>query len=230
MGQKKLERFSEINSFNNVLQHPANMPGNWHLFFKNDHSVTLELACGKGEYTVALAEKYPDQNFIGIDIKGNRIWRGAKTALESGLTNAAFLRIEIDAIDRYFSVAEVNEIWITFPDPQLRLSKIKKRLTHPKFLRLYRQILKPGGAMHLKTDSPALYHFTKAVIEMYDLSLITDYNDVYAVENLHTDLMIKTHYESLDIAQSNKIFYLKFLLDKELPAEKDAVLKDHFRE
>src|SRR5262245_11483912 len=133
MGQKKLIRFAELNTFPNTLQFPKDMGGKWHAFFKNDHSITLELACGKGEYAVGLGQLYPRRNFIGIDLKGNRIWVGAKKALQLGLDNVAFLRTQIDQVAEYFAKNEVAEIWITFPDPQLRLSKAKKRLTHPKF-------------------------------------------------------------------------------------------------
>lgn len=225
MGQKKLIRFNAIKTFANVLEHPENMQGNWHLFFKNNHPITLELACGKGEYSVGLGRLYADKNFIGIDIKGNRIWRGAKTALDEGLSNIAFLRAEIDKINNYFSNNEVQEIWITFPDPQLRLSKAKKRLTHPKFLRLYQQILKPNGVIHLKTDSPNLYQFTKTVIKLYGLELLVDYDNAYTQQNISEELKIKTHYESLDIAQSNRIHYLQFKINIELPIELDTTLK-----
>lgn len=193
--------------------------------FKNTHPITLELACGKGEYSVGLGAMYPIRNFIGVDIKGNRIWRGAKTAIEKELTNVAFLRTEIDKINLYFTANEVSEIWITFPDPQLRLGKAKKRLTHPKFLRLYQQLLQPNGLVHLKTDSPDLYHFTKTVIELYQLELLLDYNDVYSVPNLATELTIKTHYEGLDIAKSNRIHYLQFRLNNPLPLVLDEQLK-----
>ncbi|HRH58946.1 MAG TPA: tRNA (guanosine(46)-N7)-methyltransferase TrmB [Chitinophagaceae bacterium] len=225
MGQKKLQRFEELKTFSNVLQYPTGMQGRWKEFFKNENAITLELACGKGEYTVGLARLHAGRNFIGIDIKGNRIWRGAKTALQQGLYNAAFLRIQIDAIADYFSPGEVSEIWITFPDPQLRFSKIKKRLTHPKFLRLYKNILADNGVVHLKTDSPQLYAFTKSVIELYGLQLLADEDDVHNSEMINEELKIKTHYEQLDIAGSNKIHYLKFKINKELPADKDAELK-----
>ena len=134
----------------------------------------LNLACGKGEYAVGLARIHPEKNFIGIDIKGNRIWKGAKTALDEGLKNVAFLRTQIDKLADYFAPNEVSEIWITFPDPQLRFSKMKKRLTHPKFLRLYQSILKSNALIHLKTDSPDLYNFTKTIINLYELELIED--------------------------------------------------------
>ncbi|HYH13763.1 MAG TPA: tRNA (guanosine(46)-N7)-methyltransferase TrmB, partial [Flavisolibacter sp.] len=145
MGQKKLVRFAELKTFTNVLQYPENMAGNWNAHFQNTSPITLELACGKGEYAVGLSLLYPQRNFIGVDLKGNRIWVGAKKARQQSLTNVAFLRTQIDRITEYFLPGEVEEIWITFPDPQLRLSKTKKRLTHPKFLRMYQQFLKPGG-------------------------------------------------------------------------------------
>jgi tRNA (guanine-N7-)-methyltransferase len=230
MGQKKLIRFEELQTFPNVLQYPVGMKGMWHLFFKNQNTVTLELACGKGEYALSLGRKDPEKNFIGVDIKGNRIWKGAKTALQEGLRNVAFLRTQIDKIADYFDKDEVSEIWLTFPDPQLRLSKMKKRLTHPRFLRLYAQFLQQDGAVHLKTDSPDLYNFTKMVITFYDLDLLTDCNDIYAQPDLSEELRIKTHYETLDIAQSKRIHYLQFKINKPLPLEKDAQLKEIFRE
>ncbi|RXK80970.1 tRNA (guanosine(46)-N7)-methyltransferase TrmB [Filimonas effusa] len=230
MGQKKLIRFEEIKSFPNVLEYPENVKGTWHHFFKNDNPLTLELACGKGEYAVGLGRLYPNRNFIGIDVKGNRIWRGAKTALTEGLGNVAFVRSQMDKVTEYFVAGEVDEIWITFPDPQLRFSKMKKRLTHPKYLRLYQEFLKPGGIVQLKTDSPVLYEFTKTVIGLYELELLTDDNDVYRNGNYTTELQIKTHYESLDIAQSNRVHYLKFRLNKSMPKEKDAILKEMLNE
>jgi tRNA (guanine-N7-)-methyltransferase len=216
MAHKKLIRFAELETFDNVLQFPKNIRGKWSAFFKNENPIILELACGKGEYAVGLGMLYHQKNFIGIDIKGNRIWVGAKKALENKLHNVAFLRTQIDQVNEYFLKDEVNEIWITFPDPQLRKSKAKKRLTHPKFLRLYQQFLKEGGYIHLKTDSPDLYDFTKKVIEMYGCTLHKDYKNLYNDEPLIEELQIKTHYESLDIAQSNRIHYLCFSLPREL--------------
>jgi tRNA (guanine-N7-)-methyltransferase len=213
MGQKKLFRFAAIKTFANVLEYPKNMQGNWNVFFKNENPLVLELACGRGEYTVGLSQVFPNKNFIGIDIKGNRIYIGAKKCLDEKILNAAFLRTQIEKLPDYFSGAEVEEIWITFPDPQLRTSRAKKRLTHPRFLRLYKQLLKPDGFVHLKTDSPDLYKFTKRVIDLYKLILIEDFDDVHA-NSSRKELKIKTHYESLDIAGSNKIFYLKFQLPK----------------
>jgi tRNA (guanine-N7-)-methyltransferase len=230
MGQKKLIRFEELKTFPNVLQYASGMKGMWSSFFKNENPIVLELACGKGEYAVGLGRMFPQKNFIGVDVKGNRIWNGAKTALQERLGNVAFLRTEIDKITNYFGDGEVSEIWITFPDPQLRLSKIKKRLTHPKFLRLYQQFLQQDHSIHLKTDSPDLYNFTRTVIELYNLDLLADHGDVYKEENIGEELKIKTHYETLDIAQSRRVHYLQFKINKELPVEKDAELKELFRE
>ncbi|MDB5222397.1 MAG: trmB [Chitinophagaceae bacterium] len=216
MAQKKLIRFKEIKSFPNVLEYPENMPGKWKDIFKNNNPIILELACGRGEYTVGLGQLYPGKNFIGVDIKGNRMWIGAKAALTQKLSNVAFLRTQIDKINQYFNKDEVDEIWITFPDPHLRKSKTRKRLTHPKFLRLYKQFLNTNGLIHLKTDSPDLYHFTKTVIELYELKIIADINDIYKNENIAAELKIKTHYEGLDIAKSNTVFYLCFNLPEKI--------------
>jgi len=230
MGQKKLKRFEELKSFPNVLQYPVDMQGKWSEFFGNPNPITLELACGKGEYALGLGRWFPQQNFIGIDIKGNRIWRGAKTALHEGLKNVAFLRTQIDKLADYFEPNEVNDIWITFPDPQLRFSKMKKRLTHPKFLRLYKNIMQPNGIVYLKTDSPQLYQFTKVVIDLYGLEMLDDKDDLHNSDKISEALKIKTHYEQLDIAQSNKVHYLAFGISDDLPKEKDEQLKELFRE
>lgn len=213
-----------------MLQYPEGMAGKWGAFFGNDNGITLELACGKGEYTVGLARKYPQRNFIGVDLKGNRIWSGAKKCLDENLGNAAFLRTQIERITDYFAPGEVKEIWITFPDPQLRLSRAKKRLTHPRFLRLYQRILAPGGRIHLKTDSPDLYRFTKTVTELYALPVLSDMDNVYAGGAISEELQIKTYYESLDIAQSNRIHYLEFTLPGSMPVEKDEQLKQLLHE
>lgn len=224
MAQKKLLRFAQIKEMPHVHEYPEHMKGRWHSFFKNDHPIILELACGRGEYTVALAAMFPGKNFIGVDVKGNRMYLGAKKAMDNNLNNAAFLRTQIEMIDQYFVNHEVDEIWITFPDPQLRTSKAKKRLTHPRFLRLYNKLLKPGGSIHLKTDSPALHVFTNLVIEKYGLELIEESADVYASEH-KPELDIKTHYESLDIAQSKKIHYLHFRLPAHIPDHDDELME-----
>lgn len=226
MGQKKLKRFAEVLTFPNVLQYPENMPGKWKDFFKNDHPIVLELACGKGEYAVGLGQLYPGKNFLGVDVKGNRIWVGAKRSLGQGLHNVGFLRTQIDRIATYFEPGEVSEIWLTFPDPQLRTSRAKKRLTHPKFLRLYQQILQPGGIIHLKTDSPSLYRFTKWVTGLHELPLVQDIDDVYAQPSISEELQIKTHYEGLDIAQSKRVHYLQFRLPGTPLPDKEEALKE----
>lgn len=225
MAQKKLLRFAEIKTFANVLEYPQDMQGKWRSLLKNENDIVLELACGRGEYTVGLARLHPETNYIGVDVKGNRLWIGAAEALRSGLQNACFLRTQIELIATYFSKEEVKEIWITFPDPQLRVSKQKRRLTHPRFLRLYQQVLAADGCIHLKTDSPDLYQFTKRVTEEYSLTLLEANDDVYATENVAPEMYIKTHYEKLDIAQSKRIFYLRFRLDADLSADKEDELK-----
>ena len=231
MGQKKLVRFAELETFSNVLQYPVSMPGTWQEFFENHNPIVLELACGKGEYALGLAEIYPNKNFIGVDQKGNRLWVGAKKATQHYLKNVAFLRIQIDRLTEFFGTEEVDEIWITFPDPQLRISKSKKRLTHPKFLRLYYQVLVPGGKIHLKTDSPDLYRFTKKVIDMYGCKLHLDYDDVYAEPGIPKELQIKTHYEALDIAGNKRVHYLCFSLPDHLPSkEMDATLQQFLKD
>ena len=192
--------------------------------------ITLELACGRGEYAVGLGRMFPEQHFIEIDLKGNRIWKGASIANKDGLKNVAFVRSQIELTSNYFTKDEVDEIWITFPDPQLRWSKAKKRLTHPKFLRLYQQFLKKDGIVHLKTDSPLLYNFTLKVIEMYGLDLIYKTDHLYAEQNIDSRCLIKTYYEGLDIAQSNKIHYIQFNIGKVLPLELDEVLKEAIKD
>ena len=192
--------------------------------------LTLELACGRGEYAVGLGRMFPEQHFIGIDLKGNRIWKGASIANKDGLTNVAFVRSQIELTSNYFAKDEVDEIWITFPDPQLRWSKAKKRLTHPKFLRLYQQFLKKEGIVHLKTDSPVLYQFTKTIIDLYTLECEVDFDDAYRQTTISKELAIQTHYEKLDIANSNKIHYLQFKVNKVLPTLLDVTLNERIHE
>jgi tRNA (guanine-N7-)-methyltransferase len=229
MAQKKLLRFEAIGTFPNVLQYPQGMAGKWNDFFKNDHPLILELACGKGEYAVGLAKINPGRNCIGVDLKGNRIYIGAKICLEEKIRNAAFLRTEIDKIHMYFAPQEIQEIWLTFPDPQLRKSKAKKRLTHPRFLRLYQQILVPGGLIHLKTDSPVLYAFTLLVIKMYGLILHEQDEDIYANQDIRKELQIKTHYEGLDIARSKRVHYICFSLPSAILPEIDQILLERIK-
>ncbi len=173
---------------------------------------------------------FPQKNFIGVDLKGNRIYVGAKKCIEENISNAAFLRTQIDKINNYFEKGEAKEIWITFPDPQLRKSKAKKRLTHPAFLRLYQQILPPNGLIHLKTDSPNLFAFTLMVIEMYGLTLHESINNVYEQPKIKEVLKIKTYYESLDIAQSKRIHYICFSLPEHPLPELDDILHKRVKE
>jgi tRNA (guanine-N7-)-methyltransferase len=213
VGKDKLKRFAEIATFSNVLQLEAGQPfkGQWASgFFKNDRPVVLELACGKGEYTVNLAQLFPQKNFIGIDYKGNRIWRGAKDALEAGVTNVAFLRIQIETLLDYFANGEVDEIWITFPDPQPQISREKKRLTSPRFLEKYKQILKPGRFVNLKTDDDGLHAYTAEKIEELGLKLHIRTETLYHSEYADEVLSIKTYYEKKYLKDNKNINYLKF--------------------
>jgi tRNA (guanine-N7-)-methyltransferase len=213
VGKDKLRRFAEIETFSNVLQLDAGKPfkGQWSReFFKNDNPVVLELACGKGEYTVNLARMFPDKNFVGIDYKGNRIWRGAKTAIEDGVLNVAFLRIQIENLLDYFGPGEVDEIWITFPDPQPQLSREKKRLTSPRFLDKYVVILKPDGCVNLKTDNDGLHAYTAEKIDELKLNLHVKTEDLYHSEYADEVLSIKTYYERKYLQDNKNINYLKF--------------------
>lgn len=230
MGQKKLIRFAAIAGYPHVLQYPTGMRGTWNDFYKNANPITLELACGKGEYAVGLGRMHPERNFLGVDVKGNRIYIGAKQALTEGLHNVAFLRTQIDKIAEYFAPGEVSEIWLTFPDPQLRISRAKKRLTHPRYLRMYQQFLRPGGYIHLKTDSPVLYRFTRKVISMYGLTLHEASDDVFAQAEIAPELRIKTHYEGLDIAGSARIHYLRFSLPDGALPDLDEELYEQIRQ
>jgi tRNA (guanine-N7-)-methyltransferase len=213
VGKDKLRRFAEIDTFSNVMQLDAGKPlkGKWASeFFKNNNPVVLELACGKGEYTVNLGRLFPQKNFIGVDYKGNRIWRGAKTALEDGVTNVGFLRIQIEALLDYFDTGEIDEIWITFPDPQPQLSREKKRLTSPGFLGKYKQVLKPGGNGNLKTDNDELHAYTAEKIAELGLRLHIKTEDLYQSEYADEVLSIKTYYEKKYLQDNKNINYLKF--------------------
>lgn len=213
MGKDKLRRFAEVETFSNVLQLDAGKPfkGRWAVeFFKNDNPVVLELACGKGEYTVNLARMFPNKNFIGIDYKGNRIWRGAKTAIEDGVPNVAFLRIQIENLLDYFAPREVDEIWITFPDPQPQISREKKRLTSPRFLDKYIITLKPDGCVNLKTDNDGLHAYTVEKIDELKLNLHARTEDLYHSEYADDVLSIKTYYEKKYLKDNKNINYLKF--------------------
>ena len=223
MGKNKLVRWTELGSYDNVIQpeiedisgkdHP--IKGRWNQdLFKNGNPITLELGCGKGEYTVGLANNFPHDNFIGIDIKGARMWRGAKTSNEQKLPNVAFLRTRIEFINSFFSSDEVDEIWITFPDPHPGGRNSNKRLTSPWFLNSYRLFLKDKGLIHLKTDNKELYDFTCKVLSHNNVETIISTNDLYT-EKIDNILSIRTHYEKIFLDAGLKINYLSFRLDKE---------------
>ena len=213
MGKDKLRKFAEIETFANVYELDAgkSLKGKWSkMHFKNDAPLVLELACGKGEYTVNLAQLFPEKNFIGIDYKGNRIWRGAKTAIEEGIENVAFLRIQIEQILDYFDADEVSEIWITFPDPQPQISREKKRLTAPRFLEKYKVILQESSPINLKTDNDDFYAFTLETIEQLGLKLHVRTEDLYRSDLVNEVLSIKTYYEKKYLAHDKNINYVRF--------------------
>lgn len=213
MGKDKLRKFAEVATFKNVVQLDAGKvyKGKWSSdFFGNSKPLVLELACGKGEYTVNLAKLFPETNFIGIDYKGNRIWRGAKTALEEGIENVGFLRIQIETILEYFGEDEIAEIWITFPDPQPQDSREKKRLTNPVFLNRYKIILKKDGIMHLKTDNDGFYDYTLEQIKQQNLPIHKETIDLYKSDLVDEVLSIKTYYEKKYLAVDKNINYVEW--------------------
>lgn len=226
MPKNKLKKFAEINSFSNVIQpqdfhrsiDPFPYKGSWSKsFFSNNNPVILEIGCGKGEYTVGLGRAYPEKNFIGIDIKGDRIWHGAREALEKGLHNIAFLRIQAEWITHYFGKKEVSGIWLTFPDPQEKKIRTKKRLTAPPFLDRYKEILVPGSPIHLKTDNTPLYHYTLSIIRDEEHSLIESSKDLYNDDGIRQPLLkeIKTYYEKSFLAAGKPIHFVKFSLNED---------------
>jgi len=219
LGSKnKLKRFRENKTFSNVIQPSRKeitegfvLKGDWQSYFKNKNPITLELGCGKGEYTIALAKKYPQRNFIGVDIKGARFWCGAKTALEDNITNVAFLRTQIELIDLCFDVNEVNKIWITFPDPQIKFKRTKHRLTNEEFLKKYHQILDPSGIIHLKTDSEFLFGYTLGLIQAGSHELLYAHHNIY--NNPHAPIeavSTQTFYEMKFLEIKKAITYIKF--------------------
>jgi tRNA (guanine-N7-)-methyltransferase len=215
VGKDKLRKFAEIDTFSNVYQlHLGKvMKGKWaNDHFKNNHPIVLELACGKGEYAVNLAKLFPEKNFVGVDLKGNRIWRGARTGVDEGIQNLAFLRIQIEDILEYFGPGEIDEIWITFADPQPQESREKKRLTFPGFLDKYKILLRPGGRINLKTDNDGLYNYT--VEKVQELGLIVHKNtaDLYHSDVVDEVLSIKTHYERIYLKKDKNINYIQFSL------------------
>jgi tRNA (guanine-N7-)-methyltransferase len=224
LGKNKLARWNELGTLNNVFQPEIgavsgkdhHVKGRWkNDVFRNNNPVVVELGCGKGEYTVGLATRFPCNNYIGVDIKGSRMWRGAKTANEQKLSNVAFLRTRIEFIGSFFDKDEVDEIWITFPDPHPGSRNANKRLTSAAFLNRYRHFLRDKGLIHLKTDNTELYDFSRKVARHNDLELVKSTNDLYE-ENISDDILsIKTHYENLFLKVGLKINYLSFKLDKE---------------
>lgn len=223
MGSKnKLRRFKENETFANVVQpsrdelvtHKFSFKGQWQTnFFKNSNPLVLELGCGKGEYSVALAKKYPEKNFIGIDIKGARFWRGAKTAVEENIPNVGFLRTQIELIDFAFAENEVDEIWITFPDPQIKYKRTKHRMTNTKFLKRYKTILKPGGIVNLKTDSEFMHGYTLGLLHGEGHEVLYANHDVYKQEGSPEEVTsIQTFYESQYLEHNKPITYIRFKL------------------
>jgi tRNA (guanine-N7-)-methyltransferase len=241
VGKKKLARWTELGSFNKVFQpkisdisaNDHTVKGRWKTeIFKNNNPIILELGCGKGEYSVGLAARFPENNYIGIDIKGARMWRGAKTADERQLPNIAFIRTRIEFINSFFSKDEVDEIWVTFPDPHSGPKNSNKRLTSPWFLNIYRNFLKDKGLVHLKTDNTELYSYAKNIVSFNNLEMISATDDLYeensAVEkNIpHDILSIRTHYETLFMNKGHKISFISFRLSKEKVIE-NATTKTH---
>ena len=223
--RNKLLKFTELLTFPHVFENfkpedeyltngpgiEKDMRGQWAAYFENDNPITLELACGRGEYSLALAERYPNRNFIGIDIKGARIWKGATIAMEKGLKNVAFLRSKIEFCTNFFQSDEISEIWITFPDPFLKKSKFNRRLTSPNYLKSYKHYLKEGGHIHLKTDSPVMYEHTIEVLKDLQFPIYIDDPDIYGKPSLsQEDLDINTYYELKNISNSETIKYVQF--------------------
>lgn len=242
MGKNKLRKFADMETLDFVFQYPFSvlerdgfpLRGKWNAeFFGNDNPIVLELGCGKGEYTVGLARRFPDKNYIGVDIKGARMWTGARQAAAENLENVAFLRTNIELIDRFFSPGEVAEIWITFPDPQMK--KTRKRLTSTRFLELYRQILADGGRIHLKTDSPFLYTYTREMARCNGIDPVCDTADLYGADRTGAPaadddiLNIRTFYEQQWLDRGLTIKYLAFdlqsvpeLTEPEIEIERDT--------
>ncbi len=237
MGKNKQAKFAEMEHFPHVFQVPSRdiitgegfeLKGRWNSdFFKNDHPVVLELGCGKGEYTIGLAARYPEKNFIGVDIKGARMWTGARESLEKSLKNVAFIRTNIEMIHHFFAAGEVDEIWLTFPDPQMK--KVTKRLTATNFMSHYQKFVKEGGIIHLKTDSFFMYTYTCAMVEGNKYPVLFSTSDLYASDIVDPILGIKTYYEQQWLGRGISIKYIRFALEKrtkfsepEIEIEKDC--------
>ncbi len=237
MGKNKLAKFEEMKAFEHVVQAPYkilqnndfHLKGKWRTtFFCNQNPLVIELGCGKGEYSVELAEKIPEKNYLGVDIKGARIWKGAKAGLEKGLQNVGFIRTNIEIINQFFAPEEVDEIWLTFPDPQMK--KTSKRLTSTSFLNRYRQFLKRDGIIHLKTDSNFQYTYTRSLVLLNKLEVIADTSNLYESDLLNETLQIKTFYEKQWLRRGILIKYLAFRMnDKELNEPDITIEKDEYR-
>jgi len=219
LGSKnKLKRFAENDTFPNVIQPQRNeiirgfqLKGKWHEHFKNSNPIVLELGCGKGEYTIGLARRFPNKNFIGVDIKGARFWRGAKTALQENLENTAFLRTQIELIDLLFEQDEVAEIWITFPDPQIKYKRTKHRLTNPTFIKKYQTILAPTGIVHLKTDSEFMHGYTLGLLHGLGCEVLYANHNIYTNQGAPRDVLeIQTFYENQYLEVNKAITYIQF--------------------
>lgn len=224
MGKDKLRKFNENETFKNVIQPSLEevlrkdytLKGKWKSeIFNNENPLVIELGCGKGEYSVGLASKYTEKNFIGIDIKGARIWRGAKTSLNEGIDNVVFLRTRIEFINSFFTKDEVSEIWITFPDPQKEFHRRRKRLTSPIFLNYYKQFLRNDGIVHLKTDSDILYNYTLDIIKHNNIELVFHTSDLYHSSLQNLTHGIKTFYEAKYLAVGKNINYIQFRLQND---------------
>lgn len=224
MGKNKIRKWADMEQYPNVIQPPFEnvfrkdheLKGKWNThFFKNNKPLVLELGCGKGEYTVGMAKRFPGKNFIGIDIKGARMWKGARTANEQSLHNVGFLRTRIELIESFFDKDEVDEIWITFPDPQLKKRRKKKRLTGSRFLNYYSVMLKENGLVHLKTDSRELYDYTMNVIAENKINIVDHSDDIYSENHFNENLAIRTHYEQIFLDAGKKITYICFTLNRD---------------
>jgi len=225
VGKDKLQRFAENKTFSNLFQPTFDevlnkdyfLKNNWNnKYFKNNNPIVLELGCGKGEYTIALSQKYKNKNFIGIDIKGARLWRGAKTAIENNYNNVAFLRTRIEFINSFFANNEISEIWITFPDPQMRKRRAKKRLTSSRFLTQYQSFIVDNGIINLKTDNDLLYEYTMALLKENNIKILQSTNNLYSEDFVDDILSVKTFYENQFLSFDKNINYIKFELPKNL--------------
>lgn len=237
MAKNKLAKFAEMETFSNVIQPPFDnvwqqdhpIKGNWNAnVFKNSNPIILELGCGKGEYTVNMASLFSNKNYIGVDIKGARMWHGAKQSITMGLKNVGFLRTNIELTNHFFALSEVSEIWLTFPDPQMK--KVSKRLTSTRFINLYREFLAPGGIINLKTDSNFQYQYTLAMIRENGFEILTDIDNLYQSERQDPILSIQTYYEQQWLSRGITIKYLRFRIhDHELHEPNVEIERDAYR-